>query len=193
MKKTMIALVLCLLVSALAVQVQALEQTGSIRIHMNVGELPVTNGAFTLYRVGTPTSDGYRIGEEYGGGFVRESDALSPHLVQWMSQTQGTEGKTLLMDVDGNVVFSPLEEGLYLVKQTELTDGFYPIQPFLMSVPCQDRYAITVNADPLPRVAASPPTGQSAAPAAGVLGMMVSTVGMLLCIHGTWKKQKRVR
>lgn len=167
----------------------AAENGCSITLSLNVGELPVTNGSFTLYRVGSESSDGYRIREEFGGGFVREEDALSPHLAQWMERYAGEGGVTKLLDVDGDAVFSDLEEGLYLLVQRELTDGFYPIQSFLLTLPSDGRRNVNVNLEPLPRVMAAPATGQDPAPYIGLAGMGLSLVGLVFCSGGLKRRK----
>ena len=90
-----------LLLVSLSVCASAEEYTGSFRIAMNVGDLAVTNGAFTVYRVGIRISDGYRITDEFGGGFVNLEDAQSPHLAQWLAENNADSGRTLLLDADG--------------------------------------------------------------------------------------------
>lgn len=189
MKQTGRWSVLLWLILRLTIPTAASENLGTITLKLNVGDLPVTNGSFTLCRVGSKSSDGYRIREEFGGGFVREEDALSPHLAQWMERYAGENGVTKLMDADGDAVFSEVEEGLYLVLQRELTDGFYPIQSFLLTMPSEGRQNVTVNLEPLPRVMASPATGQDPAPILGLLGMGLSAVGLVLCV-GDWKRKK---
>lgn len=184
MKK--ICLMLCgvLLLPVLVLSASASGSEGSLWVKLDVGDLPVINGAFTLYRVGTPISDGYRIGEEFGGGFVREADARSPHLAQWLNGMEQKEGIAILLDVDGNAVFSELDEGLYLLVQTERTDGFYPIQPLLLTIPMEGRRDINLCLEPLPMVAASPSTGQDPTPYIGVIGLVISLAGMMLCTGG---------
>lgn len=157
---------------------------GSLWVRLDVGELPVTNGAFTLYRVGVPISDGYRIMEAYGGGFVRGEDALSPHLAQWLDGMGEKSGTEILMDVDGNAVFSGLEDGLYLLVQTEKTDGFYPVQPMLLTIPREARRDVSLQLEPLPMVAEAPPTGQDPTPYIGLLGLVISLAGLVLCTDG---------
>lgn len=181
MRKILCFVTAIFLLLPLSLCVSATEYTGSIRISMNVGDLAVTNGAFTLHRVGIRISDGYKITNEFGGGFVNMEDALSPHLAQWLAETNVDSGRTLLLDADGNAVFSQLGEGLYLVAQTEKTDGFYPIQPFLMTIPRDGRWDIPINVDPLPMKTASPETGQEDVLLLGVLGMAGSAMGIGLC------------
>ena len=160
------------------------ETGGNLWVRLEVGELPVTNGAFTLYRVGTAISDGYRICEDYGGGFVRGEDALSPHLAQWLAGMGEKEGTEMLMDVDGNAVFSGLEDGLYLLVQSERTDGFYPIQPMLLTIPREAGRDISLQLEPLPMVAEAPPTGQDPTPYVGGIGLIISLTGLVLCTGG---------
>ena len=184
MRKMICCLFVLTLMASMILTVEASDVSAGIRIKLDVGELPVTDGAFTLYRVGLPISDGYRIEDRYGGGFVREEDALSPHLAQWLNAMEEKVGTTILLDVDGNAVYSELQPGLYLLVQTEPTEGFYPIQPFLVTVPETDRKQVSLYLEPLPRVAASPPTGQDPTPYIGAIGLVLSLAGMALMSRG---------
>lgn len=181
-----IAQILCAvwLCTVMVLTAEAADATGSIRLRLDVGELPVINGAFTIYRVGIPISDGYRIGEEFGGGFIRREDAQSPHLAQWLHDMEQKQGDTILMDIDGNVVFSDLDEGLYLLVQSEKTDGFYPVQPFLVTVPGGGKGNVSIYLEPLPMVADSPPTGQDPTPYIGLIGLVLSAAGLMFCTGG---------
>lgn len=189
MKKVIYICCAVLLLMSLTMGVSAAENGATLWVKLEVGELPVINGAFTLYRVGTPISDGYRIEENYGGGFVLGEDALSPHLAQWLNAVEEKAGQTILLDVEGNAVFSGLHEGLYLLVQTERTDGFYPIQPLLVSVPWEGQQEAYLYLEPLPMVMDSPPTGQDPAPYIGLIGMVLSLAGLAICAGGgkKWK------
>ena len=184
MKHMLRALYVSLLLSVLALAASAAEKGGILWVKLDVGDLPVINGSFTLYRVGTPISDGYRIGEEFGGGFVREEDARSPHLAQWLSGMEEKRGTTILLDADGNAVFSELEDGLYLLAQTERTDGFYPVQPLLLTLPNGGKRDVSLYLEPLPMVADAPPTGQDPTPYIGIIGLVISVAGLTFCTSG---------
>ena len=186
-KQILKILYILLLMWTLSFGAAAAEQEGSLWVKLDVGDLPVINGAFTAYRVGVPISDGYRIEESYGGGFVREEDATSPHLAQWLTAVEEPRGTTILLDVDGNAVFTDLLPGLYLLKQTERTDGFYPIQPLLLTVPVEGNQDISIHLEPLPIVADAPPTGQDLAPWLGLAGLAVSVAGLVFCTE--WKRR----
>lgn len=187
-KKVMCVLLAGILLSAMGIQGSAAEVEGSIWVSMNVDDLAVTNGTMSLYRVGVKAGDGYRIREEFGGGMVREEDAQSPHLAQWLAQMDNGEGMERMLDVDGNVVFTQLEEGLYLLVQSERMDGFYPIHPILMTVPCQEQWNVQIHMDPLPIVVESPRTGESPMLLVGIIGMFFSGLGLLFCAAARRRK-----
>lgn len=170
------------------VQANAAEKGGTIHIWLDAGELPVTNGAITLYQVGTPMTDGYRIMDSFGGGIVKEADATSDHLAQWLAEAAGKSGRTAFLDVDGNVVFSDLEEGLYLVVQTERMDGFYTIKPFLVTMPSDGQWEVQRSPQTDPIVIDNPQTGQPFAPLLGAMGLVASGVGIYLCVDSRRRK-----
>ena len=177
----MISLVLlCVLVGA-APAAKAVETYGSVRVKLDAQDLAVTNGAVTLYQVGYRVEDGYRIAESFGGGIIRRQDADSAHLAQWLAESAEENGMTMLLDADGNAIFSDLEEGLYILVQTERMDGFYPIRPVLLTIPENDQWTLEVYRQPVPVVTEIPKTGQSPAPFFGILGMILSSTGLLLC------------
>jgi len=176
-------MLLCVAVCLFAVpqRVAASESLGSIQVKLDVGDLAVTNGAVTLYQVGLKTEEGYRITEGFGGGMVHQEDADSEKLAQWLAETAGEVGITMLLDADGNAVFSELEEGLYVLVQTERMDGFYPIYPVLLSVPQEGHWDVRIYREPVPVITELPKTGQSPFPFFGILGMVISSSGLFLC------------
>ncbi len=165
----------------------AAENRGSIQIQLDAGDLAVTNGAVTLYQVGTRVEEGYRIAEGFGGGIVRQEDADSENLAQWLAESAGKNGVTMLLDADGNAVFSDLEEGLYMLVQTQWMDGFYPIRPMLLTVPREGNWDVLEYRNPVPIITEIPKTGQTSLPYFGVMGMIISGSGLILCA----KKQRK--
>ena len=184
--RRMVLLLVLLLAFCLAPEALAAENYGSIQVRLDAGDLAVTNGAVTLYQVGTRGEEGYRIHENYGGGIVRLEDASSESLARWLAESAGEEGTTRLLDADGNGVFYNVEEGLYLLVQTQQMDGFYPILPILLTVPQEGSWDVLEYRKPAPIVTEIPKTGQTPIPYFGVLGMLLSGSGLVLC----WKNQK---
>lgn len=181
-----------LLVMHLGLNASAAEKGGSIRIFMDVGDLPVTNGAMAVHYVGSKAAEGYRITDAFGGGMVKEEDALSPQLARWLAEMAG-EGTKVLLDADGNVTFSNLEEGLYLLTQTEKIDGFYAVDPFLLTIPLDGRFHLQVNPVPEPIVTDlvqpdNPRTGEDPLLVLSLFGVLLSGTGLWLCAAAKYKK-----
>ena len=105
MKRGIMALLVTAAVLALSITAGASETGCSVEVKLDAGELPVTNGAVTLYRVGIPTDGGYRLLDRYGGGVVRSEDISSGNLARWLSELADS-GREQLLDVEGRVVFS---------------------------------------------------------------------------------------
>ena len=181
MRKVMWLVCVAVWLFSLPTVVSAADNRGSIRIKLETGDLPVINGAVTLYQVGIKMEEGYRITEGFGAGIVRKSDADSEKLAQWLAESVEEAGMSMLLDADGNAVFSELEEGLYMLVQTERIDGFYPIYPVLLTIPQEENWDVLVHKAPVPVVTELPKTGQSPIPFLGVLGMVLSATGLLLC------------
>ena len=181
MRKMVLPLCLAACLLTGIVRVSAAENLGSIRIKLEAGDTPVINGAVTLYQVGTRTEEGYRITDHFGGGIVRQDETDSRKLAQWLAETVEENGRSLLLDADGTAVFSDLEQGLYILVQTERIDGFYPIYPILLTMPQEEQWDIELYREPIPVVTEIPKTGQSPIPFFGILGMVLSSIGLLLC------------
>lgn len=183
MRRKITALLLsALLLTGLGRTAAAAEETGSIQITLKTGE-----GEVALYYAGTPSPGGYSLTSDFGGGFIKAEDAHSPYLAKWLAET-ADGGTHRLLDADGRAEFSRLEEGLYLVMQTETAAGETPITPFLVALPYNDQWNIEAN----PKTETSgeaPRTGQTAEPFLGAAGMLFSCIGLVIC----QRKMKRKR
>lgn len=187
MKQGIMALLLTAVVLSLSMTAGASEMKGSVEIKLDAGELPVTNGAVTLYLVGVPTEGGYRLLDRYGGGVVRNEDAVSGNLAYWLSELSDG-GKELLLDVDGRAVFSGVEPGLYLLEQTRRMDGFYPFRAFLAEVPAGGQWSRQFEPLVLPITDEPPCTGDVTTYLA-VLSMALSGSGLVCC--GIWGRKRK--
>lgn len=191
-KRIMRGLVGVVLGMSLALPVSAAEQTGTIRLDLDAGELPVTNGEVTLYRVGEETTGGYRLVEGFGGGVIKETDARSAHLAQWLAQMALDGGDTRLLDADGRVRFEQLPHGLYLMVQSQRMDGFYPFRPFLVSVPMDGDYDILIEPMTQPIILSpAPATGQDPLIYGAAMVLWLSGFGLVLCLNVALRSRKR--
>ena len=130
----------------------------------------------------------YRIGENFGSGVVRAEDTASQELALWLADAAGDFGWTINVDVEGDVTFSGLTDGLYLLLQTQRTDGFHPISPQLVTIPCSGAYQVHLNPATNPIICDNPQTGQPITPLLGAMGMVLSGVGLYLCLDRRKKK-----
>jgi LPXTG-motif cell wall-anchored protein len=194
MRRKICSLLLILaLVCAMALPVSAHEvpdadRLGSISIAMTHQGEPVPGGTLTLYQVADVVSNDGDYLFRYTADFaectipVTElSSADLPRELAGIAQTRKLQGATLTVDVNGKVKFSDLQIGLYLLVQTERMDGFYPILPILLQIPQEGVWDQHLHRQPAPVVTEIPKTGQSPAPFLGVLGMVLSSAGLLLC------------
>ncbi len=189
MRRGMMALLVLAAVVLLSVGAGASEMKGSVEVKLDAGELPVINGAVTIYLVGIPIEGGYRLLDRYGGGIVRAEDVGSRNLAFWLGELTDS-GRELLLDVDGRVVFSGMEEGLYLVEQTQRMDGFYPFRAFLAEVPADGQWTRRFAPAVFPITDEPPCTGDLTL-YLGTLGMILSGGGLVCC--GIWNRKKRVK
>lgn len=180
-RKITIILLSIALLTCLACPAMAAEQTGSIRITL-AGQV----GEVALYLAGKPVSEGYRLEDAFGGGFVKEEDVYSTALAQWLAESADS-GRNRILDADGSAEFSGLEEGLYLLVQTEEDPEAAAVQPFLIPIPCVGQWHVEANPKTGSQDAPIPKTGQPIQPFLGAAGMVLSTAGLLLCSRKRYK------
>lgn len=175
------ALLLVLGGQAAAVSV---EEKGSICVTLQSG----IDGTLTLYKVGEPISDGYRLSGAFGGGIVKAEDAHSQVLAQWLAEQAGTDGIPRILDADGNAEFSKLNEGLYLLLQTETEQGYYPIDPFLVTLPYAGVWDVEASPKTENLLEESPKTGEHPAPLLAAMVLIGSSVGLIVCTGRKWRE-----
>ncbi|MGM9590916.1 MAG: hypothetical protein ACI3V0_12225 [Faecousia sp.] len=161
------------------------EQTGSLQvIPVWCGE-PVTGGTISLCRVGTVTDGGIQVTDGLANWILQEEDILSEQWLPWILQQSQAERKTLIRKETG-AVFCGLEEGVYLVRQTESGKGFSDIQPFLQWIPEGDGWDI-VKQPSVIRLTQSPATGDHPAPIIGAMGIGFCVAALMVLIDGRKK------
>ena len=145
--------------------------SGSIRV--NVGE----KTKVSLYLVGSWEDGGYRLLEQYGGGWLSYDDALSKDLAQWLASR--AQGGIFRETEDGFVKFTDLNEGLYLVAADE---GRFP--PFFVSLPWDgSMWEVEISPE---MEETTPQTGDFVGLRLSAVLMMVSMLGLL--VIGSRKK-----
>ena len=163
-----IAVLLCLTIPAMALQ------TGRIRVETN-------GGTVALYRVGQINGQGFLLLEAYGGGYLDQGDILSNNLAAWLNE-QAKNGHIKATDVWGNAEFDDVETGLYLIAQPSTPSGQEAFAPFLVAMPW-DGYVWDINLD----LDQLPQTGETNAPAIWICTMLISALGIAICMQYRWK------
>ena len=137
-----------------------MDQTGSISITIKYDDEPVAGGSLTLYKVASISLDdgnlSYLPTSEFEGFESDFSDALDSKLADELKDyvdEKKLEGTIKEFDDNGKISYEGLELGLYLMIQREAADGFYELNPFLVSVPGETEDGIVLyNVDASPKV-----------------------------------------
>lgn len=160
---TVLLLICSVGMPVLAHEVPDQTRKGSIEITMHTDETTVGGGTLTLYRVGDVNeSDGnYAFVltedfEESGESLENIGSAeLANHLAAY-AEEKTLEGLTQAIDDNGNVSFTELELGLYLLVQEEAAEGYNKLNPFVVSVPQMKEGAYVYEVDASPKVELTP-------------------------------------
>jgi len=217
MKNRILSLLLAMvLLSALVVSASAahpvpdLSKNGSLTFVMDLDGVLLDNGNVNLYKVGEIAEEDGNYGfvpiEKLQGMEVELDSVGEPYLAEellTLAQAMALTKITAPIE-DGNAAFSDLPIGLYLVWQgsEDATEGLFPIQPFLISVPKfqNGTYELDVLAKPKNAPETIPPettkptpppsdeklpqTGQLnwPVPAMALAGAVLFITGWILCI-----------
>ena len=210
MRKQTIALLLLAVFLSLGIPVQAaqlpdLSQKGSLTIVMEFDCEHFSGGSLTSCRVGRvrvlDTDADFVLLEELGGGEL-PGKLDNPDLAKELALRSAYHSLPLLHSEiqEGAAVFTGLEPGLYVVTQTEPSDGFFPIQTFLLSLPrwTEDGYVYDLTAAPKvplepeptepsePTAPTVPPKPGTTLPQTGQLNWPVPVLAILgLTLFGT--------
>ena len=198
-------LALCLLcmasVTAYAHEVPDENQKGTITVKMEYDGKAVAGGTLTAYRVG-------QIQESDGNYAFAKTDAMAAFAGSYADITSADLAESVAAFVaenkvpaystaknqNGKAVFSDLELGLYLIVQTEASEGYEPLKPFLISVPMNEggHYVYEVSAEgkfqlaqkPQPTTPTTPPKpSEPTLPQTGQLNWPIPVLVVLgLCL-----------
>ena len=152
-------------------------QTGSIQVVLETKS--PADISVTLYHAGDMVEGGYRLEKIYGEGLVRWGDLPSEALASWLAEHAAAEGVTMTLDADGSAFFPNLAPGLYLIKQTAPLSGDEKMKPFVVELPYEDIWQITVRPQAEPVAQEPPATGQSLLPIAALPVLAASGLGLL--------------
>lgn len=161
---------------------------GRIQVRLKDGERCLSGVEIGLYRAGTYVPGGYRLTGDFGGGMVSEADVLIPELAAWMEKLQAS-GDVCLTNDQGVARFEGLEEGLYLVTQKKRTDGYLPMEPFLVIVPW-DGSVWDILAEPILEPVSETPDTSDPGIGTAIVMVLASGFGLLGISTAFWTASK---
>lgn len=135
-----------------------MDETGSISITIKYENNPVAGGSLTLYNVASISLDDGNLSYVLTSDFLDfetdfsdiSSDTFAKDLKNYADANK-LEGKTEEVDEDGKVLFEGLNLGLYLMVQKDAADGYYEMNPFVVSVPDESMGKVVYNVDASPK------------------------------------------
>ena len=161
---------------------------GSLTLQLAREGTPVPDAAVAVYRVGTAVVGGYRLTEDFGGGFISEADVLYPQLIEWLAAETGGQALRRNTDSQGQVYFGSLEEGLYLVVQEGQAGETWAFEPFILILPWDGTvWDITAAPKMEYREEFTPQTSDPGSLERGLWGMLLS--GLALAALGIRRKR----
>ncbi|MGN1015946.1 MAG: hypothetical protein ACI4PL_03015 [Faecousia sp.] len=161
---------------------------GSLTLQLARDGTPVPDAAVAVYRVGTAAVGGYRLTEDFGGGFISEADVLYPELIGWLAGETGGQALRRNTDSQGQAYFGSLEEGLYLVVQEGQAGETWAFEPFILILPWDGTvWDITAAPKMEYREEFTPQTSDPGSLERGLGGMLLS--GLALAALGALRKR----
>ncbi len=154
-----LALLLSLSLTVAARDVPDLTQRCSLTLSMMDGNIPLSGGTLTIYKVGdvkvddgnysfVPTARFAPSGETFAD--LTDNPGIAARLVSFIDKSGIPGLETQTVDKNGTVVFTNLDLGLYLVVQHTPAPGYEAIKPFLISLPSKEggKYVYDLIAEP---------------------------------------------
>lgn len=186
MARRMITLAMTVLLGAVLTLPVRAAQKGIVQVMLDYGD-SAARAAVALQFVAEEVQGDYRLTEAFGGGILRGEDIHSPELARWLYASAG-EGTVRILDADGSALFTDLEEGLYLLTQTEVPEGWFPADPVLIPIPMDGQWEVQAYPKTAEFLVPPPKTGQQAWPMLGAMGLVLSGMGLYFCLEKLRKK-----
>ena len=116
-----------------------------------------------------------------GRVMIRGEDIQAPELAQWLMEAAAAKGRKRMLDADGCADFSNLEQGLYLIAPED--SGETVFSPFLVQLPMAGSWEVLAKPKARELLTQSPKTGDHPAPVFSAMGLILSGMGLTVCVE----------
>lgn len=148
------------IITAHAVVVPDLDREGSIKIIMRDSETGsvVSGGTVTLFKAGNVKEDDGNFSFVPADEFADSGESmekLNAELAKQLADYAGKHdinGTTITIDSNGTARFADVEPGLYLLVQEQAAEGYYIVDPFLVSIPLLENGSYIYDVDASPKM-----------------------------------------
>lgn len=181
LKKCGSAVLLLWMVSVLILPAEASGQQGTVRITPVWCGQAVSGGLVSVSRIGEKSPEGIVLTDGLADWVQKEEELFGADNIGWLAQTFGTETLVCAIEEETGACFQNLEKGIYLVRQTEASPGYFPFQPFLLTLPDKGSWMVCRE----PEVVydgESPRTGDRPAPIIGAMGVGLSVAVLMVLV-----------
>ena len=164
----------------------AAQSSGSIHVISGRRDNRVISGQVTLYRIGELTAESCRITDGLADWIVSRQEVMTEDFLHW-ALSQSWKNKWICdVSEEQGAEFHDLEEGLYLVVQTEAGPGYSVFAPFLVALPDEGNMDVTIPVG-VSDISEIPRTGDHPAP---IFMAMLLSLGIAVFIVLTENRKK---
>ena len=142
---------------------------------------PVPGGEVSLYAIGKAVEGGYRLSAELADWTVDVTEIFDPDLARWLAENIRAEGISKSIGDAGSVEYSGLEEGVYLMIQTQAAPGYQSFRPYIVVLPMSGQEWKAPTYPKVKRLEGDNPKTGDTGVVQGIVGMAVSGVGLWMC------------
>ena len=160
--------------------VEAKAMTGSIRIEPVWCGAPACGGTVSVCRVGMKTEAGVTLTDGLADWQVQEEELIEGNWVSWLAQKELPDEKYCLAG-SGGALFVDLQEGIYLVRQTDVSVGGLAFEPFFLKIPEGENWDV-YRAPKLISKGEAPKTGNRPTPLIGAMGIGLSVAFLMVFV-----------
>lgn len=154
---------------------------GIIQVTPQERGTPVPGGKVTMYAIGKAVEGGYRLSAELADWTVDVTEIFDPDLARWLAENIRAEGISKTVGDAGLVEFTGLEEGVYLMVQTQAAPGYQPFRPYIVVLPMSGQEWKAPTCPKVNRLEGDNPKTGDTQLLMGAVGMAVSGAGLWMC------------